>query len=153
MNNNELLRSLRKLLAANETGMAEIFAHAGISLTPEQAHALLRHDNEDGFQPCSDLQLAHFIEGLIISRRGPKQGADPAPVSALDNNQILKKLRVAFELQDADMHAIFVSAGHELSKQELSALFRKPGHKNFQPCSDQLLRGFIKGLTTRARPR
>ena len=31
------------------------------------------------------------------------------------------------------------------------ALFRQPGHKNYRPCGDQMLRNFLKGLTLRVR--
>ena len=64
---------------------------------------------------------------------------------------VLKKLRIAFELTDVDMHQIFVDAGFPVSKPELSALFRQAGHRNFRPCGDQLLRNFLKGLTLRVR--
>jgi len=64
---------------------------------------------------------------------------------------VLKKLRVAFELKDVDMHGIFDAAGFPISKPELSALFRQSGHKNFRLCGDQLLRNFLKGLTLRIR--
>jgi uncharacterized protein YehS (DUF1456 family) len=67
------------------------------------------------------------------------------------NNVVLKKLRVAFELKDIDMHQILADAGFPISKPELSALFRQPGHKNFRLCGDQLLRNFLKGLTLRVR--
>ena len=66
-------------------------------------------------------------------------------------NLVLKKLRVAFGLKDVDMHQVFVDAGFPVSKPELSALFRQPGHKNFRSCGDQLLRNFIRGLTLRVR--
>jgi len=33
-----------------------------------------------------------------------------------------------------------------LSKQQLSSLFRKEEHKNFKPCSDALLLAFLEGL-------
>ena len=62
------------------------------------------------------------------------------------NNIILKKLRVAFELKEDDMHAILKAAGFPVSKPELSALFRKFGHTNYRTCGDQLLRNFLKGL-------
>jgi hypothetical protein len=65
------------------------------------------------------------------------------------NNIILKKLRVAFELKEDDMHAILKAAEFPVSKPELSALFRKFGHTNYRPCGDQLLRNFLKGLTLR----
>jgi hypothetical protein len=44
------------------------------------------------------------------------------------NNIILKKLRVAFELKEDDMHAILKAVNFPVSKPELSALFRKVGH-------------------------
>ena len=69
----------------------------------------------------------------------------------ITNNLVMKKLRVAFELRDADLHAIFESAGFPVAKPELSALFRQPGHKNYRACGDQMLRNFLKGLTMRVR--
>ena len=68
-----------------------------------------------------------------------------------NNNVVLKKLRVAFQLTDVDMQQAFADAGFAISKPELSALFRQPGHKNFRLCGDQLLRNFLKGLTLRVR--
>jgi uncharacterized protein YehS (DUF1456 family) len=49
------------------------------------------------------------------------------------------------------MHTVFESAGWPVSKPELTALFRQPGHANYRPCGDQLLRNFLKGLTMRVR--
>lgn len=69
----------------------------------------------------------------------------------INNNIILKKLRVAFELKDADLHDILQAADFPVSKPELSALFRKEGQKNYRPCGDQLLRNFLKGLALRLR--
>jgi uncharacterized protein YehS (DUF1456 family) len=70
----------------------------------------------------------------------------------MTNNLVLKKLRVAFELKEDDMLAVLHDAGFEVSRPELSALFRAPTHKNYRACGDQLLRNFLKGLTARVRP-
>lgn len=153
MKTNELLRHLRKLLALNEQGMARILATGAFTASPEQVRHWLRHDNEPGFEPCPELVVAHFIEGLIISRRGPRPDGTSVPITPLDNNQILKKLRIAFNLQGEDMHALFASTGQPLSKQALDALFRKPEHRNYRACSDATLRRFLLGLTERFRPR
>lgn len=154
MKSNELLRHLRKLLALNETGMTEIFSQGHYDTTADQVKNWLKHDNEPGYAPCPDLAVAHFVEGLIIARRGPKEGAPaPSPAAPLSNNQVLKKLRVAFELQGEDTHAVFALGGQTLTKQELDALFRKPEHRNYGACSDQTLRHFLQGLTERVRPR
>ena len=96
--------------------------------------------------------LARLLDGLIVHLRGAREGAPPrAPEKRLTNNLVLKKLRVAFELRDVDLHAIFEAAGHPVSKPELTALFRQPGHANYRPCGDQLLRYFLRGLTLRVR--
>lgn len=70
---------------------------------------------------------------------------------ALTNNDILKKLRVALELKDEDIIHILKLSDFEISKSELSALFRKEEHPNYQPCGDQLLRNFLNGLITYKR--
>ena len=37
------------------------------------------------------------------------------------------------------------------SKHELSALFRRPDHKNYRECLDQVLRNFLDGMEKRYR--
>ncbi|MGH8025516.1 MAG: DUF1456 family protein, partial [Pseudoxanthomonas sp.] len=66
-------------------------------------------------------------------------------------NVVLKKLRVAFQLKDVDMHEVFEAAGFPLTKPELTALFRQADHKHYRACGDQILRNFLKGLTVRFR--
>ena len=69
----------------------------------------------------------------------------------MTNNTILKKLRVALELKDTDIIEILKLDGFEISKSELSALFRKEDHRNYKECGDQLLRRFLNGLIIRNR--
>ena len=84
----------------------------------------------------------------MIHKRGKDESRPAPPIELpLTNNLILKKLRVAFELKEEDLHAILKNAGFPISKPELSALFRKAGHSNYRVCGDQLLRNFLKGLT------
>lgn len=153
MKPNELMRHLRKLLALNEKGMTEILALGQYAAAPEQMRNWLRHENEAQYEPCPPLVPAHFLEGLIIAQRGPREGGATPPIGPLTNNQVLKKLRIAFNLQGDEMHTLFASVDHPLSKQEMDALFRKPEHKNFQVCSEHTLRLFLQALTERYRPR
>ncbi len=53
--------------------------------------------------------------------------------------------------KDDDMMEIFRLAESEISKPELSALFRKKDNKNFKLCKDQLMKAFLKGLTIKYR--
>ncbi len=88
----------------------------------------------------------------MLHKRGRDESRPPLPVEKrLTNNIILKKLRVAFELRDDDLHEILRAADLPMTKAELNALFRSPGHKNYRACGDQLLRNFLRGLTQRQR--
>ena len=154
MINNDVLRSIRYMLDLSDQKVVDIarLVAADFALDKTEVQGLLKRDDEPGYAECSDRVLAHFLDGLVIDRRGPAPGMPPRPVEKrITNNLVLKKLRVAFELKDADMHQVFADAGFPVSKPELTALFRQPGHKNYRPCGDQLLRNFLKGLTLRVR--
>ncbi len=150
MTNNDLLRRLRYALNLNGVSIAEACALAGHHIGPVEVLNLLKKEDEKGFVVCDDTVMTAFLDGLITSRRGPRDtppGAPPLPDGLLNNNLILRKLRIALELNDADMLAIFSQAGVSISKAELSALFRGVGQRNFKECGDQLLRNFVRGLT------
>jgi uncharacterized protein YehS (DUF1456 family) len=94
------------------------------------------------------------LDGLILHKRGKKE-TEPGQVkkaaSPLTNNAILKKLRIALELKEDDMIGVLKLADIAVSKSELTALFRKEGHKNYKECGDQFLRNFLNGLFIRYR--
>ena len=152
MLNNDVLRSLRFMLDISDAKVAEITGLSGLEISETLVSSCLMKDDEAGFIPCSDEVLAHFLDGLVIFRRG-KDDSRPTPAIELPitNNMVLKKLRVAFELKEDDLHDILKAADFQVSKPELSALFRKAGHSNYRLCGDQLLRNFLKGLTLRLR--
>jgi len=154
MINNDILRSIRYMLDLSDNKVVEIIhlANPDFGIGKDDVRAFLLRDDMPGCLACSDEALAHFLDGLIIHRRGRDEGLPSRPVEKrISNNVVLKKLRVAFELKDVDMHQVFADAGFPVSKPELSALFRQPGHSNFRPCGDQMLRNFLKGLTLRVR--
>ncbi|WP_028696843.1 DUF1456 family protein [Pseudomonas cremoricolorata] len=152
MTHNDVLRSLRYLLKANDAKMAEIAGLAGFSVSPAAIANYVKKEDEAGFVLCPQEVMAHFLDGLVIHRRGRDDSRPPQPVELpVTNNTVLKKLRVAFELKEDDMHALLKAVNFPVSKPELSALFRKVGHDNYRPCGDQLLRNFLKGLTQRVR--
>ncbi|MBJ9977787.1 DUF1456 family protein [Pseudomonas sp. S75] len=150
MIHNDVLRSLRYMLKINDVKMAEIIALSGLEVNPLVLASYIRKEDEAGFVRCPERVMAHFLDGLVIHRRGKDDSRTPQPVELpVSNNTVLKKLRVAFELKEEDLHAILKSVDFPVSKPELSALFRKVGHDNYRPCGDQLLRNFLKGLTLR----
>lgn len=153
MIHNDVLRSLRYMLDISDAKLAEITRINGFDVSDADIASYLKKDEEEGFVRCPDEVIAHFLDGLVVFKRGRDESRPPLPVELpVTNNIILKKLRVAFELKEDDMHAILKAAEFPVSKPELSALFRKFGHTNYRPCGDQLLRNFLKGLTLRVRP-
>jgi uncharacterized protein YehS (DUF1456 family) len=152
MTNNDLLRRLRYALNLNAESIADLCALGGYEIKPIDVLKLMKKEEEPGFVACDDLVMGAFLDGLIISRRG-EQESKPHPgidAAALNNNLILRKLRIALELNEEAMLALLAKAGVRISKSELSAMFRAKGHKNYKPCGDQFLRNFIRGLTLTA---
>ena len=150
MTNNDILRRMRYALNMNNAGIIHVLTLGGRAMTEGDLDLLLKKDEDPDFVDCPDLLLEAFLDGLIIARRGPRPGG-PEPAEVLNNNLILRKIRIALELKDTDIVRILKAGGMEISKSELSALFRKPGHRNFKPCRDQLLRRFLTGLSVTSR--
>ncbi|WP_445945986.1 YehS family protein [Shewanella sp.] len=152
MINNDILRRVRFVFEYSNAKMITIFAKAKVEISTEQIIALLKKEEEEGYQACNDTLMCQFLDGLIIENRGLKPGAEiPTPLKQLTNNLIFKKLRVALELREEDIIAALASADFAMSKSELGALFRSPDHKNYKACGDQVLRNFIKGLSIKHR--
>ncbi|MDR3412592.1 MAG: DUF1456 family protein [Formivibrio sp.] len=148
------MRSLRYAMDISDTAIAQIIKLSGGNTEKSDIINMMKKEEEDGYLPCDDILLSYFLDGLIIQKRGPKpadsDGGKPAD-PRLDNNVILKKLRVAFVLKEEDIEAIMALAAFSVSKPEISAIFRKHGHKNYRPCGDQFLRYFLKGLALKLR--
>lgn len=154
MANNELLRSIRDALALDAATMIRIFKEAGREVGESAIAAFLKTEDEDDYIPCSNPVMGFFLDGLIIHCRGRQEGSpapEAKPVAELGNNAILKKLRIALNLKEDDLVGIFKLAGIVMTKHELTALFRKPGHKHYKECSDQQLQSFIKGVALRPK--
>ena len=152
MINNDVLRSLRYTLDISDKQLAEIIQLGGQPITEAEVSPMLKKDNEADYVECNDKTMAYFLDGLVYYKRGKDESRPAQPHELpMTNNIALKKLRVAFELKEDDMHAIMQSVDCPVSKPEMSALFRKAGHSNYRACGDQFLRNFLKGLTLRVR--
>jgi len=134
MTNNDVLRRVRFIFDFGDSKMISIFGLANYQVTREQVSQWLKKDDDPDFQECSDTQLAIFLNGLIIDKRGKKDGAQTEPESRLTNNIIFMKLKIALNLKAEDVLRILGLVDFSLGKHELSALFRKPGHKHYREC-------------------
>ena len=150
MTNNDVLRRLRYALNLPDPLALKVFALGGREATQGEWEGWLKKEEDPALVACRDEVLAAFLDGFITLRRGPSPR--PAEAARLTNNLILKKLRIALAWQEEAVLEALVAGGMTVSKNELTALFRKPGQKNFKPCGDQLLRAFLTGITGRTKP-
>lgn len=151
MTNNDILRRLRYSFDLSDSKMIAIFGLAGLEVTRAQISDWLKKEDDPAYQNCTDQQLAIFLNGFIIEKRGKKEGPQPEAEKRLTNNIIFRKLKIALDLKDEDIFAIMELADFSISKPELSALFRKAGHKHYRACKDQILRKFLTGVQLKYR--
>lgn len=151
MTNNDILRRIRYTFNFDDTKMIAIFGLAGMDVTRAEISDWLKKDEDPDYQKCNDVTLASFLNGLIIEKRGKKDGPQPEPETSLTNNIIFRKLKIALNLQADEVLMLIKRADFSLSKHELSAFFRKPDHKHYRKCKDQVLRYFLKGVQLKYR--
>jgi uncharacterized protein YehS (DUF1456 family) len=156
VNNNEVLRRLRYALNITDLKVVDLFRLAGYEISRPELESIFKKEDEAGYAECGDSLMGKFLDGLVIARRGKREEAAdgrprPRGQGPLSNNDILKSIRIALALKDEDLIGILGLAGVEVSRPELTALFRKPGHANYRACGDQFLRNFLVGLTAERR--
>lgn len=152
MTNNDILRRLRYAFDFNDNKMIKIFAEAESTVSREQISSFLKKETDEDYKNCSDVQLATFLNGLINVNRGKREGEQPKPEKKINNNIIFRKLKIALNLKDDDILALLMLADLRISRHELSAFFRRPDHKHFRVCKDQILRNFLHGVQLQQRP-
>jgi uncharacterized protein YehS (DUF1456 family) len=148
---NDVLRRIRFIFDFNDSRMIALFALGEHEVTREQVSNWLKKDEDPDFQKCSDLHLATFLNGLISDKRGKREGGAIKPEAQLTNNIILRKLMIALSMKSEDALKTMEAADLWVSKHELSAFFRKPDHKHYRECKDQILRNFLIGLQSKYR--
>ncbi len=152
MTNNDILRRIRYTFDFDDSKMIAIFGLADHQVTRGQISDWLKKDDDPAYKKCSDTHLAIFLNGLINDKRGKKEGPQPDPEQQLTNNIIFRKLKIALNLKAEDVLEIMNLANLRMSKHELSAFFRKPDHKHYRDCKDQIMRKFLKGVQIKYRP-
>lgn len=151
MTNNDILRRIRYIFDYNDSKMMAIFEMGSHSASREQISDWLKQEDDPAFKNCADTVLAKFLNGMITDNRGKKDGVQPVVESKLTNNIVFRKLKIALDLKAEDVMEILESSDTKISKHELSAFFRKPGHKHYRECKDQILRNFLKGAQLKYR--
>lgn len=150
--NNDILRRIRYTFDFKDAQMIKIFAQADLEVTREQVSNWLKKEDDSDYVKCRDRELAIFLNGLINLKRGKREGAQPEPENRLTNNMVFMKLRIALNMKTEDILNVMELVDFDMSKHELGAFFRKPNHKNYRECKDQILRNFLMGVQFQLRP-
>lgn len=151
MHNNDVLRRTRYAFDFGDAEMIAIFGLADYEVTRAQVSDWLKRDEDPAFTILGDRQLAIFLNGLIVRKRGRREGPMPEPEPSMTNNLVLMKLKIALGLQ-ADEVLEWINARElSLSKHELSAFLRKPTHRQYRECMDQVLRNFLQTMQLQLR--
>lgn len=151
MNNNDILRRIRYTFDFSDSIMIKIFGNAGLVVTRAEISDWLKKEDDPEYAEIYDKELAVFLTGFIIEKRGKKEGEEPKSEKKLNNNIIFRKLKIALNLKDEDILSILELADFRISKHELSAFFRNPSQNQYRLCKDQVLRNFLKGMQLKYR--
>lgn len=152
MTNNDILRRIRYVFDLSDDKMMKLFALADMTVSRAEVSDWLKKEDDPDYEIILDQELASFLNGFISAKRGKREGPQPIPEKRLNNNIILRKLKIALDLKNEDMLEIFALADRVLSPHELTAFFRKANHPKFRICKDQYLRNFLNGMQERYRP-
>lgn len=151
MNNNDTLRRIRYIFDYGDDHMIHLFKLGGKEVSRAEVSDWLKKEDDPNQKMIYDVELATFLNGLIIQMRGKKDGETPKPEKRINNNVIFRKLKIAFTLKDEDIISIMRKANFDVGKHEISAIFRNPSQKQYRVCKDQFLRNFLQGLQNEKR--
>ena len=150
MINNDILRRVSTIFNFDNDKIQAVSGLSESVISAEQLVAFFKEKDDPSYVEVSDAQLAGFLNGLIIEKRGPSDGPARANELTLNNNAIFNKLKIALALKADEVIAVLELAELSLGKYELSAFFRNANHKHYRDCSDEVLSAFLKGLKIQA---
>jgi uncharacterized protein YehS (DUF1456 family) len=143
---NQVLVGLKQALQLSYSDIETIYALSGFEVSSKEIENFFKESTYRDSKQVGYEALGAFLDGLITFKRGEPPHTPPNEIQTLTNNLILKKIRIALNLKTHEIEIIFNLVDIFLTKQQLSALFRKEEHKNFKACSNALLLTFLEGL-------
>ncbi len=149
MDNNSILRRIRYTFSYNDTQMLEIFALSNRVTSRAEISDWLKRDGDEAYVEMKDKDLAFFLNGLIVSKRGKQEGREPVAEDRLNNNLVLRKLKIALDLKAEDIVELFKLVNKRITVSEIGSFLRHYSHNKYREFNDQYLRNFMNGLQAR----
>jgi uncharacterized protein YehS (DUF1456 family) len=151
MTNNDILKRVRYTFDYSDEEMIDVFGAADYLVTRSLVTDWLKSEDHQDYKDIHDDQLATFLNGLINVKRGKKEGPQTAAEKVLDNNTILRKIKIALKLKTEDIQELYDLAGKPISPHEVTAFLRNPKQAQYRPFQEQYLRNFLNGLQLKYR--
>jgi len=145
------MRRIRYLFNFNDQQVVKLFELAESKASEVEVSNWLKKDDDPALVELTDKELATFLNGLIVQKRGRREGPQPEPEEELSNNMILMKLKIALKLKSEDILELFALVDRKVSKPELSAFLRRADHNQYRPLMGQYLRNFLTALQKKSK--
>lgn len=136
-----VIKEIKEALGLSNSDILKIYKSEDFEIDESRLESILKKGN------ATYEELGVFLDGLIRVLRGesPKRVDDDAEI-VLDNNLIIKKLKVALNLKSIDIEMIFNLSDYTISKSKIKDIFRSPTHPKYKECSNEVLKAFLEGL-------
>ena len=112
---NEILYRIQIALNLTLEEILKAYELENYEMNISHLESLLKRRQDKEFMLCSYEELGVFLDGLVALKRGPSPKKNQNDEVELSNNLILKKLRIALELKEAETEIIFGLADVELT--------------------------------------
>ena len=145
MKPSEVIQSIKDTLNLNRKQILHIYELEEFSMSIDRLNGILKNSSKKGSINATYEELGVFLDGLISYKRGKSSAPTPQDV-ILDNNLIIKKLRVALNLKEFEVALIFELADFKISKTAIKDIFRSLSHPKYRECDNKTLKAFLEGL-------
>ncbi len=145
MKPSEIIIAIKEALNLNRAQIMHIYSLEDFAITIDRLDSILKNRSKKNSANATYEELGVFLDGLIQYKRGLTKKEQNEEV-ILDNNLILKKLRVALNLKEFELEIIFELADFKISKTAIKDMFRSPTHPKFKECANKTLKAFLEGL-------
>ena len=146
MDNNSILRRIRYTFSFDDTQMIKLFALGNRVVSRAEVSDWLKREGEESYVEMKDKDLAFFLNGFIVDKRGKQEGREPVAEDRLNNNMILRKLKIALNIKSEDITELFALVNKRISVSEIGAFLRHYSHSKYREFNGQYLRNFMNGL-------
>lgn len=146
MDNNDILRRIRYTFSFSDNQMMELFKLGNKEASRAEISSWMKREGDEDFIEMSDHDLASFLNGFIIAKRGKQEGQEPIAENRLTNNVILRKLKIALNLKGEDIVELFKLVDKQITLSEIGAFLRNKQHNKYHEFNGQYMRNFMNGL-------